>query len=120
MRRCLLLLLALASTASAELRVDGHTVRALSGEQVTWQWTFAPELGAGSRPVRLDGQDYVAVGPVVYALSDEGRILGRADLPGRVTSLDSSGGAVRVSVGGPGGSERLTLGAPSGDTLPGE
>ena len=41
-----------------------------------------------------------------------------ADLPGRVTSLDSSGGAVRVSVGGPGGSERLTLGAPSGDTLP--
>ncbi|GGI90267.1 hypothetical protein [Deinococcus wulumuqiensis] len=118
MRRCLLLLLALGGTAGAELRVDGHTVRALSGEQVTWQWTFAPELGAVSRPVRLDGQNYVAVGPVVYALSDEGRFLGRADLPGRVTSLDSSGGAVRVSVGGPGGSERLTLGAPSGDTLP--
>ena len=117
MRR-LLLLLALGGTAGAELRVDGHTVRALSGEQVTWQWTFAPELGNVSRPVRLNGQNYVAVGPVVYALSDEGRFLGRADLPGPVTSLDSSGGAVRVTVGGAARSERLTLGDPSGDTLP--
>ncbi|MHA0036024.1 hypothetical protein ACXXDK_14520 [Deinococcus sp. PESE-38] len=92
MKRTLLLLaLALGGTASAEVRVDGQTVRVLSGEQVTWQWTFAPALGQVSRPVRLDNQNYVAVGPVVYALSDEGRVLGRADLPGPVTSLDSSG-----------------------------
>ncbi|MHA0037158.1 hypothetical protein [Deinococcus sp. PESE-13] len=119
MKRTLLLLaLALGGTASAEVRVDGQTVRVLSGEQVTWQWTFAPALGQVSRPVRLDNQNYVAVGPVVYALSDEGRVLGRADLPGPVTSLDSSGGAVRVTVGGAGRSERLTLGDPTGDALP--
>ena len=122
-RRLLVLLLVLlflapGGTAGAELRVDGQTVRVLAGEQVTWQWTFAPELGRVSRPVRLNGQNYVAVGPVVYALSDDGRVLGRADLPGPVTSLDSSGGAVRVSVGGAGTGERLTLGDPAGDTLP--
>lgn len=109
--------LGLTSLAGADTRLDGRTLRYEAGEG-GWTRTFAANLGPLTGPVSLGEQTYLGVGPVVYAFSPAGEVLGRADLPGAVTSLDSGGGSVRVGVSGPGYVERFTLDAPSGDTLP--
>lgn len=111
MRRAWLAALLLLGTASAQLVVSGQQVHFVDEGRVVWQQTFPPALGRVVRPVSLGNNEYLGVGPVVFAFDRQGRVLGRADLPGQVTSFESGAGMVRVTGQG---YERLTL------TLPGE
>lgn len=113
----LLGLLALATPAGAEMSVQGQTLRYEEGDRVVWQRTFPAALGKLSGPVTLGDNSYVGVGPVVYAFGAQGRVLGRADLPGQVTTLDNSGRAVRVTVRTNDFTERFTLTDPADGPL---
>ena len=113
----LLGLLVLASPAGAELSVQRQTLRYEEGGRVVWQRTFPAALGDLTGPVMLGDNSYVGVGPVVYAFSDQGKVLGRADLPGQVSALDNSGRAIRVTVRTGGSTERFTLSDPADGPL---
>ncbi|MDV6374682.1 hypothetical protein [Deinococcus arenicola] len=91
--------------------LEGRVLRYENGSQTVWQRSYPVTLGELSGPLEVDGVTYLGVGPEVYAYTARGRVLGRADLPGTVTSLDASGGVVRVSTGGVGYTERFTLDA---------
>ncbi|WP_235514563.1 hypothetical protein [Deinococcus sp. Leaf326] len=106
------------SVAGADVVLDGRSLRFEDGDRVVWQRDFAPELGPLTAPVTFGGNVYVGVGPVVYALTPGGQMVGRADLPGTVSSLDSSGGVLRVSTQEEDYTERFTLGAPQNLSLP--
>ncbi|PNY80987.1 hypothetical protein [Deinococcus koreensis] len=92
-----LLALGLFSAQAAPV-LEGRVLRYEDGPRVVWQRTFPATLGDLSGPLEVQGVVYLGAGPVVYALNAAGALLGRADLPGLVTSLDASGGAVRATV----------------------
>lgn len=89
--------------------LEGRTLRYEDGSQLVWQRSYPAALGDLSGPLEVGGVTYLGIGPEVYAYTARGRVLGRADLPGPVISLDASGGVVRVSTGGEGYTERFTL-----------
>ncbi|SMB88763.1 hypothetical protein [Deinococcus hopiensis] len=90
--------------------------RALRGEDdaghVRWSREYPAVLGDLTGPLLSGGTAYLGVGPVVYAVAGDGTLQARYDLPGQVTSLDATGGTVRVSTSGTGYVERFTLGSP--------
>ncbi len=100
------------TAAGAVPVLEGRTLRYEDGPRLVWQRSYPAALGDLRGPLEVGGATYLGVGPKVYAYSAQGRVLGRADLPGPVTSLDASGGVVRVTTGGDGYAERFTL---SGD-----
>lgn len=89
--------------------LEGRTLRYEDGSRLVWQRNYPAALGDLSGPLEVGGVTYLGVGPEVYAYTARGRVLGRADLPGAVTSLDASGGVVRVTTAGDGYAERFTL-----------
>lgn len=89
--------------------LEGRTLRYEDGPRLVWQRSYPAALGDLSGPLEVGSVTYLGVGPKVYAYTARGRVLGRADLPGPVTSLDASGGVVRVTTGGDGYAERFTL-----------
>ena len=97
MRRTFRVLLALlglsVGLAQAEVALEGRTLLNREDDRVVWRVTFPPAMGTLVDPVTFGGNSYVGVGPAVYAVSAEGDILGRADLPGRVyvAELDLDG-----------------------------
>ncbi|WP_254843285.1 hypothetical protein [Deinococcus marmoris] len=114
----LLLGLVWAGPAQAAPVLEGRTLRYEDGPKLVWQRSFPAALGDLSGPLEVGGVTYLGVGPEVYAYTARGRVLGRADLPGPVSSLDASGGVVRVTTGGNGYAERFTLAAgPSGPSV---
>lgn len=111
--RVLLALLGLSvGLAQAEVALEGRTLLNREDDGVVWRVTFPPAMGTLVDPVTFGGNSYVGVGPAVYAVSAEGGILGRADLPAPVTALDGASGAVRVTTQGHGYTEQFTLKAP--------
>ncbi|WP_245593230.1 hypothetical protein [Deinococcus frigens] len=105
----LALALAWSAPAGAAPVLEGRTLRYENGPELVWQRSFPAALGELSGPLEVGGVTYLGVGPEVYAYTTRGRVLGRADLPGPVSSLDASGGVVRVTTGGDGYAERFTL-----------
>ncbi|WP_308424846.1 hypothetical protein [Deinococcus aerophilus] len=105
----LLTLLALWNWGHAAPVLEGRTLRYEDGARLVWERRFPPALGELSGPLEVGGLTFVGIGPVVYTFSGSGRVLGRADLPGPVTSLDASGGVVRVTTQGDGYTENFTL-----------
>ncbi|GAA0506015.1 hypothetical protein GCM10008937_12340 [Deinococcus depolymerans] len=71
-------------------------------------------MGSLTDPLEVGGTVYLGVGPVVFTFGPGGSVQGRADLPGTVTSLDASGGVVRVTTQLGGVNERFTLGSEGG------
>ena len=113
-RGLLLLSLLVAGTgAGAETVLVGRTLRGEDDAgRVRWARSYPAALGNLTGPVLSGGTAYLGVGPVVYAVAEDGALRARYDLPGVVTSLDTTGGTVRVSTGGAGYAERFTLGSP--------
>lgn len=103
------LLLGLLGAAHAAPVLEDRTLRYENGPRLLWQRTYPEALGDLTGPLEVGSATYLGVGPVVYALNSAGRVLGRADLPGQVTSLDASGGVVRVTTEEGGVAERFTL-----------
>ncbi|GGL93837.1 hypothetical protein GCM10010840_34810 [Deinococcus aerolatus] len=103
--------------ASAAAVLEGRTLRYEDGAQLVWQRSYPAARGDLSGPLEVGGAVYLGVGPKVYVYSAAGRVLGRADLPGPVTTLDASGGVVRVSTAGDGYAERFTLAGGAGGVL---
>lgn len=95
--------------AGAAAVLEGRTLRYEDGARLVWQRSYPAARGELSGPLEVGGAVYLGVGPKVYVYSAAGRVLGRADLPGPVTTLDASGGVVRVSTAGDGYAERFTL-----------
>lgn len=114
-RTLLLALLLSSGVAQAEVNLSGRVLSDQEGGQTLWQREFPEGMGNLTAPVSFRGNTYLGVGPAVYALSTEGKVLGRADLPGLVSSLDAGSGAVRVSTQGDGYTEQFTLGDPDSD-----
>ncbi|TDE86327.1 hypothetical protein [Deinococcus sp. S9] len=104
--------LALLGGAEADAVLEGRTLRYEDGPQLRWSRTYPAALGDLTPPVTLGDTVYLGVGPVVYALGTNGTLRARYDLPGTVTSLDTTGGMVRVSTQGDGYTERFSLGDP--------
>jgi len=107
-----LLAAALAGQAAADPVLEGRTLRYEDGPVLRWSRVYPAELGELTGPVQLGDTVYLGAGPVVYALSRGGALLARYDLPAPVTSLDPSGGTLRVSTRGDGYIERFTLSGP--------
>ncbi|GHF35328.1 hypothetical protein GCM10017781_10310 [Deinococcus metalli] len=105
---------ALVPLASAAPVLEGRTLRYEDGPRLVWQRTYPAAMGDLSGPVQVGTVTYLGAGPSVYAMSASGRVLGRADLPGLVTSIDASGGAVLATTQEGGVSERYTLDASGG------
>ncbi|WP_291424356.1 hypothetical protein [Deinococcus sp.] len=99
-------------TARADLNLSGRTLQWESGNAAVWQREFPASMGPLTEPLAVGTTTYLGVGPVVYAFGPAGNLLGRADLPGQSTSLDSVSGVVAVSTQGHGYTERFTLAAP--------
>lgn len=93
-----LLLALLLPAAHAAPVLEGRSLRYEDGPRVVWQRSFPAAMGNLSGPLEMQGVVYLGAGPAVYALSPGGAVLGRADLPGLVTSLDASGGTLRATV----------------------
>ncbi|MVN89003.1 hypothetical protein GO986_19880 [Deinococcus sp. HMF7620] len=104
----LALLASALGSAGAEATLDGRTLR-VDNPAGRWERTFPDALGPLTGPLELGSRVLLGVGPVVYDLGAGGVVAGRADLPGTVTSLDGSGGVVRVSTELGDLTERLTL-----------
>ncbi|WP_338069160.1 hypothetical protein [Deinococcus fonticola] len=98
--------------AQAEVSLEGRTLLDREEERVVWRLNFPQAMGSLVEPVQFGGNSYVGVGPAVYAITAEGRVLGRADLPAPVSALDAASGAVRVTTQGKGYTEQFTLAAP--------
>ena len=114
---CLLPALCLSGHGQAAAVLDGRTLRSEDGARVVWQREFPPAAGDLTGPLEVGGVTYLGTGPAVYAYGPGGEVLGRADLPGVVTSLEASGDAVRVSTREAGYSERFTLTREGGLTV---
>lgn len=108
---CVLGLLGL-GTAQAEAELSGRTLQFNTERGVAWKRQFPVSMGELGTPLAFAGRTYLGVGPAVFAFDQAGRVVGRADLPGEVGTLDSAGGAVRVSTQGDGYTELFTLGEP--------
>ncbi|GAA5437804.1 hypothetical protein M8445_05335 [Deinococcus aquaticus] len=109
-----LLTAGLTGTAQGTAVLEDRTLRSENGAQLLWSRSYPDALGSLSGPLEVGETVYLGVGPVVFAYSSAtGTPLGRADLPGLVTSLDASGGVVRVTTQLSGVNERFTL---SGET----
>ncbi|EYB69511.1 hypothetical protein DEIPH_ctg004orf0009 [Deinococcus phoenicis] len=113
-RLVLVTLAALLGTAGADAVLEGRTLRYEDGANLRWSRSYPAALGDLTGPVTLGKTTYLGVGPVVYALGGAGTLQARYDLPGAVTSLDATGGTLRVSTRGEGYTERFTLGDPQG------
>ncbi|THF86021.1 hypothetical protein E7T09_12290 [Deinococcus sp. KSM4-11] len=108
--RWLPLLLALLTVSGQAVPVlEGRTLSFEDGPRVVWQRTYPAAMGDLSGPLQVGSVTYLGAGPSVYALSSAGSVLGRADLPGLVTSIDASGGAVLVTTQEGSLTERYTL-----------
>ncbi|WP_034385886.1 hypothetical protein [Deinococcus sp. YIM 77859] len=105
-------LLLLGPGAGADAVREGRTLRYEDGAVLRWERHYPAALGELTGPVTLGGVIYLGVGPVVYAFAESGALLARYDLPAPVTSLDPTGGTLRVSTAGSGYVERFTLGDP--------
>lgn len=103
---------------TAQAALEGRSLLYQQDKNTVWQRDFAAGLGALIGPVNLNDTVYLGIGPTVYAWNERGRLLGRADLPANVSSLDASGGVVRVSVSDDNYSENFTLGEPKNLSLP--
>ncbi|MFC3832174.1 MULTISPECIES: hypothetical protein [Deinococcus] len=117
MRRALLALALTAQVAQAAPVLEGRTLRYEDGPRVLWQRTYPAVMGDLSGPLQVGDLTYVGAGPNVYVLNAAGSVLGRADLPGLVTSIDASGGAVLVTTQEGSLTERYTLDSSAGVTL---
>ncbi|MFB9993428.1 hypothetical protein ACFFLM_15790 [Deinococcus oregonensis] len=109
----LLALLTLPGWAGADAVLEGRTLRYEDGPRLLWQRTYAAGLGDLTGPLNVGNLTYLGVGPEVYVLNADSTVQARIDLPGLVTSLDSSSGTVRVTTQGDGYTERFTLGDPA-------
>lgn len=112
-RLALAAVLTLTSARAAPV-LEGRTLRYEDGPRLVWQRTYSPALGDLTGPLEVGGITYLGVGPALYAMSATGDVLGRADLPGVVTSLDASAGAVLVSTQEAGYTERFTVESQAG------
>lgn len=83
--------------AASDVTLEGRNLTFKVDDEAVYVRTFPENLGDLIGPMRFNNVVYLGLGPVVYAFSPEGLVLGRADLPAGVTSLDASTGAVRVS-----------------------
>ncbi len=99
----------LMAVALADPVLDNRTLRYLDGNQLVWQRSYPQELGPISNPIEVAGVTYLGIGPEVYAFSHAGAVIGRADLPGFVTSIDATGGVVQATTAYKDYSERFTL-----------
>ncbi|MFC6749549.1 hypothetical protein [Deinococcus aquaticus] len=87
-----LLTAGLTGTAQGTAVLEDRTLRSENGAQLLWSRSYPDALGSLSGPLEVGETVYLGVGPVVFAYSSAtGTPLGRADLPGLVTSLDASG-----------------------------
>jgi tetratricopeptide (TPR) repeat protein len=111
-RALILPALVLLGGAGADAVLEGRTLRYEDGASLRWSRSYPAALGELIGPVRLGDTLYLGVGPVVYALAENGALRARYDLPGPVTSLDASGGTLRASTRGDGYVERFTLSSP--------
>ena len=107
-------LLTLGLNAQAGAVLEDRTLRAEDGPRLLWSRTFPASLGSLTDPLEVGTTVYLGVGPVVYAFGPGGVMQGRADLPGSVTSLDASGGVVRVTTQLGSVNERFTLDSAGG------
>lgn len=98
--------------AMAEARLDDRTLTITENERLVRQQQFPEIAGNLTEPITFQGNIYLGVGPAVFAFAGNGQLLGRADLPGQTTALDTASGAVRVSTQGNGYTELFTLGEP--------
>ncbi|WP_019588476.1 hypothetical protein [Deinococcus apachensis] len=118
MRRALFLTLLgslfLGGAAGADAVLVDRTLRFEDGPTLRWARTYPAALGDLIGPVTLGDVVFLGVGPVVDALGEDGKLRARYALPAPVTSLDSTGGTLRVSTQGDGYVERFTLGDPGG------
>ncbi|WP_233218788.1 hypothetical protein [Deinococcus arcticus] len=110
-----LLLALLGSSVQATATLSGRTLTVEpEGTGPRWQRTFPASWGPLTGPLELEGRVLLGAGPAVYELGAGGVAVARADLSGVVTSLDASGGVVRVSTELAGLTERFTLDPASG------
>lgn len=83
--------------AASDVSLEGREMTFKVDDEAVFVRSFPETLGRLSGPARFNNVVYLGVGPVVYAFDQQGAVLGRADMPAPVTSLDASTGAIRVS-----------------------
>ncbi|WP_309570738.1 hypothetical protein [Deinococcus sp.] len=108
-RALMVLALLLSAAGRAAPVLEDRTLRFEDGSRVVWQRTYPPAMGELSGPIQVGTVTYLGAGPSVYAISGTGRVQGRADLPGLVTSIDASSGTLLVTTQEGSLTERYTL-----------
>ncbi|WP_420594967.1 hypothetical protein [Deinococcus sp.] len=93
------LALLLGFPAHAAAVLEGRTLTFEQAGQTVASVRFAPELGDLVGPVTQGGSTWLGIGPVLYRYDALGVAQTRLDFPDLLSSLDNSGGVLRVTSG---------------------
>ena len=97
--RLLLLCALLGVSAQAAAVLDGRRLSFEQGGQILATQQFPEALGDLTGPVSQGNATWLGIGPALYRFDEKGVATARLDFPDMISSLDSSGGVLRVTAG---------------------
>ncbi|AWN22120.1 hypothetical protein DKM44_01745 [Deinococcus irradiatisoli] len=104
-----LTLLGLCSGAQAAAVLDGRTLTFAQGGQTLSALRFPESAGELSGPVTQGEMTWLGVGPALYGFDASGTASTRLDFSDMISSLDASGGVLRVTAGPSGAQDTYTV-----------
>lgn len=101
--------LSLGGLAGAAAVLDGRSLSFEQNGQTQTTLNFPENLGNLSGPVSQGDTTWLGVGPALYSYGPQGNVTARLDFSDMVSSLDASGGVLRVTAGPSGAQDSYTV-----------